>query len=216
MVSLPDQSQGTGVASLESELRRADCGAHLENAIVVFASDHGDALGDKGHIQKWAMYDSVTRVPLILCGSGLPKNERRDAPVQLMDVAPTLLDYAGITVPENWETHPMRSIIEENSPGRSCVYAELGRDHIQTGAEYLVMRRDTRWKLVWYLGAQDGELYDLVADPAENQNLWFSAQHQNQRDSLVSQTKDWSIAGMLNSKKTALRNPQTKMAIGKP
>ena len=68
---------------------------YLENAIVVFTSDHGDALGDHGHIQKWIMYDGVTRVPLIMYGTGIAEHVKHDGLVQLMDIAPTLLDYAG-------------------------------------------------------------------------------------------------------------------------
>lgn len=55
---------------------------------------------------------------------------------------------------------------------RDYVYAELGRDHIQSGAEYLIMRRDIRWKYVVYPGSKDGELYDLANDPDEVHNLW--------------------------------------------
>ena len=47
-------------------LKTLDDKGYLDNALVIFTSDHGDALGDHGHIQKWTMYDSSVKVPLIL------------------------------------------------------------------------------------------------------------------------------------------------------
>ena len=187
---------------------------YLENAIVVFTSDHGDALGDHGHIQKWIMYDGVTRVPLIMCGTGIAEHVKHDGLVQLMDIAPTLLDYAGVKYPANWEAVSMKPMLDqENTSGRNVVYAELGRDHIQNSSEFIVMRRDKKWKLVWYLGEDEGELYDLSADPHEDENLWDSGEHRSIRDQLVSETKDWCIRGMLKAKEEDLPKPQTAMKI---
>lgn len=205
-VTMIDDKIGAIMSSLE---RRG----YLGNAIVVFASDHGDALGDHGHVQKWTMYDSVTRVPLIIWGKGVPSGLICKGLVQLMDVAPTLLDYADLSIPNNWEAKSLRPVMEKNAPCRDVVYAELGRDHIQTGAEYIVMRRDSRWKLVWYMGLDDGELYDLESDPEEQHNLWSFEVHQINRDRMISEIKDWSISGMLRSKATAMPKAQSAMKI---
>ena len=43
---------------------------YLENAVVIFTSDHGDCLGDHGHIEKWTMYDIITRMPCIVWAPG--------------------------------------------------------------------------------------------------------------------------------------------------
>jgi arylsulfatase A-like enzyme len=133
-----------------------------------------------------------------------------------MDVAPTLLEYAGIAVPNGWEAQSLQQTIESDTPARETVYAELGRDHIQTGAEYIVMRRDSQWKLVWYMGANDGELYDLQEDPGEQRNLWCSQEHLAFRDCLISETKDWAIRGMMKSKSLPARKPQQPMHISRP
>jgi arylsulfatase len=196
-------------------LDRLDKRGYLENAIVIFASDHGDALGDHGHIQKWTMYDGVTRVPLIISGRNVPRGVKTDALVQLMDLAPTILDYAGVKSPTNWEATSLKPVLDGTQNGRDIVYAELGRDHIQNASEYIVMRRDKRWKLVWYLGEDEGELYDLENDANEESNLWNSDEHRPLRERLVSETKDWSISGMLKAKEETLRKPQTAMSIKK-
>jgi arylsulfatase A-like enzyme len=132
-----------------------------------------------------------------------------------MDVAPTILDYAGVNIPANWEAKSLKPILERSQSGRDVVYAELGRDHIQNASEYIVMRRDKRWKLVWYLGEDEGELYDLENDAGEENNLWNSDRDRTLREQLVSETKDWSIRGMLKAKEEVLRKPQAAMSTKK-
>ena len=51
-------------------LQSLDAKGYLDNAVVIFTSDHGDALGDHGHSQKWTMYDVITRVPLVVWAPG--------------------------------------------------------------------------------------------------------------------------------------------------
>ncbi|MEL7089226.1 MAG: sulfatase-like hydrolase/transferase, partial [Planctomycetota bacterium] len=68
-----------------------------ENTIVLFCSDHGDFMGDYGLIGKTvALYENLLRVPMILSGPGVPQNSRCTAHVDLTDVAPALLELAGI------------------------------------------------------------------------------------------------------------------------
>lgn len=188
---------------------------HLDNTLVIFTSDHADALGDHGHVQKWTMYDCVTRVPLIFWWPGrLQPRAPSDALVQLMDVAPTVLEAAGLPIPSNWEARSLLPALRgEEEGGRDAVYAELARDHIQTGAEYMVMRRDRRWKVVYYLGEAGGELYDLEADPGEHENRWHDAACREPRDRLVLGMHEWSMRGSLRSRMPAQRRPQQPMLI---
>ncbi len=189
---------------------------YLENAVVVFTSDHADALGDHGHIQKWTMYDSVERVPLIIWSRGRVVAGRvSDELVQLFDVAPTILAAAGIEAPNEWEARSLWPLLSERegAVGRDVVYAELARDHIQTGAEYIVMRRDREWKLVYYMGESDGELYHLRDDPQEVRNLWTSSEHAEKRDELVRELLEWSLQGTFRSRLQAGRKPQPPMML---
>lgn len=67
---------------------------YLENAVVIFTSDHGDVLGDHGHSQKWTMYDIITRVPCVVWSpGGLPACT--DELVSWMDLGPTILEVVG-------------------------------------------------------------------------------------------------------------------------
>ncbi len=187
----------------------------LEDTIVIFTSDHADALGDHGHIQKWTMYDCVERVPLIFWSpKHIAPRAPDDALVQLMDVAPTVLESAGVGVPSNWEARSLLpALLRQEKVGRDVVYSELARDHIQTGAEYIVMRRDHDWKLVYYLNEPDGELFDLRTDPGEIRNLWASAGHRGERDRLVGELLHWAMQGTLRSRMPPQRKPQQPMLI---
>ncbi len=208
-VSMIDQKVGEILSTLEQQ-------AELDNTLIVFTSDHADALGDHGHIQKWTMYDTVLRVPLIFWSPGMIKRQQIiDTPIELMALAPTLLDVANIEVPTDFDATSLwpclRHDDELNEDG--VVYAELARDHIQTGAQFIVMRRDQDWKIVWYAGADDGELYNIKADPDELNNLWFEPTYQQIRDDFVAAIQQRTLMGFINAQKKSLPTPQQPMKI---
>ena len=80
-----------------------------------------------------------------------------------------------------------------------AVFSELTRGHIQTASEFICMRRDKKWKLVWYLGEEDGELYDLDSDPDELVNLWTSQDHADIRKEKEALIQDEIIRQMLHA-----------------
>ena len=79
-VTMIDQQVGEIVEVLEA---RGD----LDNTINVFTSDHGDALGDHGHSQKWNMYQSTVKVPALVAGPGIAQGRRISDNVALFDFA---------------------------------------------------------------------------------------------------------------------------------
>lgn len=205
-VSMIDHQVGEIMKTLDER-------GYLDNAIVIFTSDHGDALGDHGHIQKWTMYDCSVRVPLIMWSRNLGR-KRNDSLVQLMDIAPTVLEAAGLQAPEAFEARSLWPILRgERDQVRTEVYSELARDHIQTGAEYLVMKRDARWKIVYYLGESFGELYDMEQDPGELRNLWSLPEHAVQKDRMVKDLLEWSVRSALASRLAPTAKPQAPMVI---
>jgi arylsulfatase A-like enzyme len=198
-------------------LERLERRGYLRDALIVFTSDHGDNLGDHGHIQKHNMYEGAVRVPLLTRFPGrVPEGKVIDHFVQWMDVAPTILDCAGVAVPKSWESRSLWPLIEDSAhplPERDAVYAELARDHIQTAAELMVMRRDRNWKVVFYLGESDGELYDLERDPNETKNLWNRSEHRELREGLIGELLRWQVAGTLRSRMQERPTPQQPMSI---
>jgi arylsulfatase A-like enzyme len=148
----------------------------LENTVIVFTSDHGDCLGDHGHSQKWNMYEPSVRVPAIVWGPGRIRADQRLAGLTaMMDLGPTVLELAGVPVPEWMEARSLLPALRgEPYPGRERVYAEHARDMILTGTELMTMVRDESFKLVEFIDSEQGQLFDLRSDPDELVNLWES------------------------------------------
>ncbi len=187
---------------------------YLENAIVIFTSDHGDALGDHGCIQKWNMYESSVNVPLIFWSPQyVPAGKTSEELVQLFDIAPTLLEKTGVSIPLSWEAKNLWPVIEGKSKGRDVVYSELARDHIQRTSEYIIMRRDKEYKLVWYTDDNFGELYDVVHDQDEKINLWNDASYTSIRNDLLHELKNWLVLSMLRANMKPSEKPQQPMKI---
>lgn len=208
-VSMIDEQVGRILAALDAR-------GYLDNAIVIFTSDHADALGDHGHIQKWTMYDTVLRVPLIVWSKDrCPRGGRCGDLVQLIDVAPTILEAAGLPIPPDFEARSLWGAIEKREvyAPRETVFAEVARDHVQTGAEFIVMRRSHDWKIVVYLDEDDGELYDLKADPDERNNLWQEPGLRELRDRLAGETLKWVVSGTLRANRRPGRAPQKAMPV---
>ena len=113
----------------------------LDNTIVIFTSDHGDCLGDHGLSQKWAPYEAVTRVPLIISGpKHFESGKEVDALVQLFDLGPTILEWAGVEPNSAYEAESLNDALKGKPfEGRSHVFCEQGGDVNLTGAEYLTM-----------------------------------------------------------------------------
>lgn len=148
----------------------------LDNTVVVFTSDHGDCLGDHGHSQKWTMYEPSVRVPAIVWGPGRVAAGRRiEALTSMMDLGPTVLELAGVEPPPWMEAISLLPALEGKEwAGREHVFSEHARDMILTGTELMTMVRDRRWKHVEFLDSDQGQLFDLVADPNEEESLWES------------------------------------------
>lgn len=194
-VSMIDQGVGKLLKVLEEK-------GYLEDSIVIFTSDHGECLGDHGHIQKWTMYEQVTRVPMIISAPGrIIPGTQSDALIQQMDIVPWLLEQAQASMPRCIEAQSIAPAF--SSPdwaGRDAVYCEQSRDAILTDAEFMTMVRTSRWKLVHFLGESYGQLFDLHADPLEETNLWDAADKQTVKADLLKQLFDWRIKSQLNAK----------------
>ena len=151
----------------------------LDNTLIIFTSDHGESLGDHGLVEKGCRFmEGMARVPLVMCWPGhFRRNLRSDALVQLTDIAPTLLEIAGLDVPERMNGRSLLPILTGNADPdhfREYVRCEF-RNAIRLGdGTHASMIADKRWKLVLYHGKEGlGELYDLAADPNEHRNLYY-------------------------------------------
>jgi arylsulfatase len=137
-----------------------------ENTLVIFTSDHGEMLGDRRRFSKTVPYEGSTHIPLILSGPGIEADTRAEVPVNTWDVAATILDAAGIAVPEG---HPLigTSVLKLDTGDEDRVIVS----HLFEGSRRWISAISSRWKFIHSYGGGQDELYDLEADPWEQQNL---------------------------------------------
>lgn len=203
-VEMIDREVGQILDTLEARGR-------LDNTIIVFASDHGDCLGDHGLSQKWAPYEEVTRVPLIISAPGrFTEGRDVDALVQLFDLGPTILEWAGLTPDPSFEAESLNPALDgEDFQGRTHVFCEQGGDVNLTGAEYLTMVRSSTHKLVHFKGQSCGQLFDLVNDPGEKRNLWDKADAAPKKQELLDVMREWLIDTSVRSRASRRRAVDT-------
>ncbi len=137
---------------------------------VIYASDHGECLGNRGLWGKMTMYEDACRIPLMMAGPGIPSGWVERTPVSLIDIYPTVLDTACIEPNEHELSFPGSSLIEVAN-GRDdeerFVFSEY---HGAGAAGAAFMVRQDRYKLIHYVG-HEPELFDVEADPEERNNL---------------------------------------------
>ena len=147
-----------------------------EDTVIVFTSDHGDMLGERGLWYKMSFFEHSARVPFIVHAPGRFSPGRTATPITLMDVAPTLLDLGGVPLPDRFDGSSVLPFIDGAEPDRTIVGEYLGEGAI--APIFMIRRRDTGgdWK---YVSSQPDppQLYDLATDPAELTNLAGSTDH---------------------------------------
>ena len=169
----------------------------LENTLVIFTSDHGEMLGDHGiYLKGPYFYDPAVRVPLIVSWPGTIEGGRRsNALVELLDLAPTLLEAAGL---ESYAGMQGRSLLpllrgeaplHEHAPDVYCEYLNAMPWH-SAPAPYATMLRTYEFKIVSMHGLDGGELYDLSNDPDETVNCWYDPAYRDVRLEMLKRLVD--------------------------
>ncbi|MFK7944712.1 MAG: sulfatase-like hydrolase/transferase [Paracoccaceae bacterium] len=147
--------------------RALDDAGLTKETTVIFTSDHGECLGDRGFWTKMVMYEEAAAVPLIMAGPEVPTGTV-STPVSLIDLYPTVLDLAGAAKPENAPEHARSLLAVAHTPDASrSVLSEYHDYGAQSG---MFMLRNGQWKLVVYPG-HPCQLFDLDADPGEEHDL---------------------------------------------
>ncbi len=187
MISGVDMALGRLVVTLE------ELGLD-ENTIVVLVGDNGYFLGERGYAGKWSMHDLSTRVPLIVHDPRAPAGKRGrtiDELVLNVDLAPTLLDLAGIPVPRDLQGRSLRPFLEDLAvEWREEVFTEHLWEYEPIPRTEAV--RTKRWKYVRYLDHPElEELYDLARDPREEFNLAGDEAHEDQLRALRKRCTLW-------------------------
>lgn len=160
-----------------------------KNTIVVFTSDHGYHLGEHGHWQKRTLFDNATRVPLIVAGPGINKNQKiMDAHIELVDIYPTIMDIVGMETPEFVSGKSFAPLLKDSKARvRTSALTELG---VFTGRNPKVQGysiKTDRYRLTQWgeKGLMGHELYDHRFDKKELNNLADKIEYKSIKDSLI-------------------------------
>jgi choline-sulfatase len=171
----------------EGEIRYADAqiarvfewlNAHAmrEHTLIVVAGDHGEGLGEHGErTHGMLLYDSTLRVPLIVSSWGSVA-AKREEPVSLADIAPTIVHAAGVTVPNTMKGRDLlggRGKVSgtgrtDGTVGMADLYAETEYPHV-AGWSPLQALTDGRWMAIKSGGST--AVYDLPIDPRETRDV---------------------------------------------
>jgi arylsulfatase A-like enzyme len=144
-------------------LDRLEERGELDNTVIVYASDHGEMLGDHNRWGKSVPYEASVGVPLVIAGPGVERGRRSDALVSLIDLTATFLDYGRAEPLAAMEGFSLRGLLEGK--------AKAHREHMLSGLDEWRMVFDGRYKLITGFDKVETRLYDLVEDPNEDRNL---------------------------------------------
>jgi arylsulfatase A-like enzyme len=157
------------------------------NTIVVVWGDHGWQLGDHGLWHKHTNFELATRSPLLISAPGAKgAGQTCAAPVEFVDIYPTLADLCGLPVPADLDGASLKPLLDNPAAGQGRVaISQYPRGGAQTGGRPLMgySARDDRWRLTLWRDRNNHqvvatELYDEQNDPAETANLAAKPEHQ--------------------------------------
>ena len=176
-VSLVDAQVGRLLDALEAN-------GTAENTVVVFWSDHGYHLGEKGLFKKTSLFEAAANAPLIVAAPHLTAPGKTGGAdcgrvVEFLDVYPTLADLAGLTPPDAVEGVSLRPLLED--PGAAWdrpAFTQTHRGRGKKGGRGESVRT-ADWRYTEWGGGSDGrQLYDHRTDPGEDRNLADDPAHE--------------------------------------
>jgi arylsulfatase A-like enzyme len=182
-----DESIGRVIKYLESNKL-------AEDTLVMYMGDNGFVFGEHGLIDKRHMYEESMRVPFLAWCPGMIKPGKVvEELIQNIDIAPTVMDIAGLNRPERMDGRSFLPILQgKKVPWRNAAFYEYywERNFPHTPTTHGV--RTNRYKYIHYHGIWDiDELYDLKNDPEEMNNLIDSPEHQDLIKQLNNKMFEW-------------------------
>lgn len=157
-----------------------------DNTVIIFMGDNGFFLGEHGLEGKWFGYEESIRVPLLIYDPRMPGKWQGTKPLQIalnVDVAPTLLSLAGVSVPANMQGRNLMDVLQNKTPQRNDFFYE----HTYQKSPKLPQVEGVvteRFKYMKYIEHNYEELYDIKADPHETTNLATEPKYSGQLEAL--------------------------------
>ncbi len=184
MISEIDACIGRLIATLKET-------SQWDDTLIIFTSDHGEYLGDHFFMDKAHFYDETMRVPLIIrdpsSEADATRGQRLERFVESIDIAPTVLEYLGQTLPDRLQGRSVLPQLRNEGEGtsREAVHFEYdfrghfgGEPNVDPDECILWVLRDDRYKYVQFGSeALPPLLFDLEGDPGEHHNLALDPAH---------------------------------------
>jgi len=163
LVEFIDQQVGRLLGTLEQA-------GQLEETIIVYFSDHGEMLGEHGRWHKGCYYEGSAGIPLLARLPGASpalQGQTITSVVSLIDLLPTLGDWAGTDIPFEIDGHSLAPLIDGNCDG----WKDEARSEYYSSGVMTRMIRQGDWKYCYHDQYDEAELYNLHDDPLEQHNL---------------------------------------------
>ncbi|AFZ21282.1 sulfatase family protein [Allocoleopsis franciscana] len=181
-------------------LEALDQSGHADNTLVIFTSDHGYLLGQHGRFEKHCCFEGAVRVALLMRFPGvIVSGQASNALVELIDIIPTIFSLCDVPIPDNLHGRSFERVLQDATQ----VHREQVIVEYADNAEAMI--RTERWKLIYSTGRRrrkDGyalnsftterslQLYDLVNDPDETENLAAKTEHSDLVNALIDRLAD--------------------------
>lgn len=159
MITAMDEMIGKIINKLEQK-------GMLENTYIIYTSDHGDSMGEHGLFYKQCSYEGSVGVPLLVSGPDIPANTVIDTPVSLIDMYPTIMDFANLETEKDRYGESWKKIID----GKSDRHYILSEYHGNFFKRDWYMLTDEKFKYTYYINSRPA-LYNILEDPHEMNDL---------------------------------------------
>jgi arylsulfatase A-like enzyme len=199
-----------------------------DRTVVVLWGDHGWQLGDHGLWHKHTNFELAARAPLLMSVPGRKTAGRTcDAPVEFVDIYPTLAEVCGLPVPAGLDGTSLKPWLDDPAaPMKKVAISQYPRGGVQTGRRSLMgySIRDERWRLTLWRDRANAEivateLYDEQKDPAETVNLAGKPENKSVIETLSKhlpsplESKDAGWTPQAPSKETGGKAPLDRVAL---
>lgn len=181
LISLNDKYIGVILDEIEAQ-------GVLDDTIVVFTADHGDLAGEHGfHTKNLSIYEAIHRIPLLIrYPRRIAAGRITDLLIESVDFYPTLCELAGLpAAPKPVAGRSVLAALDGSEKWRktAAVCEGIAQCTLRTERARMLFSPDGRWN----------ELYDILEDPWEMNNVWNSPSHSGLRESMMQTLLGWHI-----------------------
>ncbi len=180
LVKLLDDEVGRVIQTLKDE-------GLYDKSIILFTADHGEMLGSHMLWQKMCMYEESAKVPLIVKfpKSIQPTIKESDALVSLVDILPTLLDINGMAGGPKMDGLSLMPLIQGKTLDRKAIFVQYDGNGSLGSSQRCVLQGNYKLIVDMFKDEAYVELYDVVKDPQETENLLFDKKYAATADELI-------------------------------